>query len=131
MSIEPLLNSTVIIQLHIVCAVVATILGAVSLLLKKGTIFHKSIGYIWVTAMLITALSSFGIHSINMFAGFSLIHILSFLSPFGVLAALHAARSGHIREHRSAMRLTWFWGLLVPGVFTLLPGRLMNMVVLG
>ena len=68
---------------HFITAVLAMLTGTIVLLNKKGTLFHKRIGYMYVISMLLLNVSSFFI--VN-FGGFSLFHffaIVSLVSIFG------------------------------------------------
>ena len=68
---------------HFITAIIAMFTGTIVLLNKKGTTFHKRIGYIYVLSMLMLNLTSFFI--IN-FGGFSIFHffaIVSLVSIFG------------------------------------------------
>ena len=47
------------------------------------------------------------------------------------LAAVHHARRGNIGQHKVWMVLLYVLALLVTGLFTLWPGRIMNQVLLG
>ena len=97
----------------------------------KGTIPHRTIGWIWVVLMVGIAASSFWINSIRMIGPFSLIHALSIYTltmlPFAVLHA----RGHRVNDHRRAMISIFFGALVVAGLFTLLPGRVMHDVVFG
>ncbi len=62
---------------HTLTAVLAMLTGAIVVLNKKGTVFHKRIGYIYVVNMLLLNLSSFFI--IN-FGGFSIFHFFALVS---------------------------------------------------
>lgn len=68
---------------HFVTAVLAMITGSIVLLNKKGTIFHKRIGYIYVTSMLLLNVSSFFIMSFGSFSLFHFFAIVSLVSVFG------------------------------------------------
>ncbi|MFT5216041.1 MAG: putative membrane protein [Glaciecola sp.] len=73
-------------------SVIALITGTVVLLNVKGTIFHKRVGYVYVSSMLILNLSSFFIIS---FGGFSLFHFFALVSFFTILAGMRAAWKRH------------------------------------
>jgi len=77
---------------HFITSVTALITGTVVLLNVKGTIFHKRVGYVYVSSMLILNLSSFFIIS---FGGFSLFHFFAIVSLFTILAGMRAARRRH------------------------------------
>lgn len=131
MSLSPLLQATPAIQLHAAMALLALVLGALILCLRKGTALHRSLGRLWIGLMLGTALSSFFIHSINLFQGFSPIHLLSIVVIYSSIRAVQAARAGRIAAHRAYVINLYATALLGAGAFTLLPGRLMHEVVFG
>ena len=120
-----------VVQLHAYCAVAALVIGSVQLYRSKGDITHKTMGYVWAGLMFAIALSSFWIHEINQWAGFSLIHLLSVLVLFSVPLGIHAIRRGNVDGHRKAMTRIFWSALVVAGLFTLLPGRLMNRLLFG
>ena len=111
-------------------AFVALGLGIVQLAAPKGTLPHRTMGYIWVAVMTLIALSSFGIRELRP-GSFSFVHIIS-LATLAVLpfAVLHARR-GRVRRHAIAMASLFFGALIIAGLFTLVPGRIMNYVVFG
>ncbi len=131
MSLSPLLNAPIAIQLHAFCAMSAFILGLVQFLAPKGTIPHRLIGYLWFSLMLIIAISSFWIHAIDQWMGFSLIHLLSLYTLISLPPALLAARRGRITAHKAMVSSMFIFALLVAGAFTFLPGRIMNKVITG
>ena len=59
MTIGPLVNAAPAIQLHAFVAMAAFGLGLVQLVAPKGTIPHRTIGWIWVLLMLTVSVSSF------------------------------------------------------------------------
>jgi uncharacterized membrane protein len=129
MTLEPLLDATIAIQIHVAAVVPAALLGAYLLLRPKGTPIHRLLGKIWLVLMVVTALSSFFIHQINLFYGFSPIHLLSIFVLFGCWGAIANARRHNIEAHKRIVRSLYFGGIVGAGAFTLLPGRLMNKVV--
>ena len=66
-------------------AVLAMIAGIVVVFNKKGTVFHKRIGYFYVINMLLLNLSSFFI--IN-FGGFSIFHFFALLSLATIIGGI-------------------------------------------
>ena len=131
MSLAPLLNASIAIQIHAAAALLAFVVGAVQLAGPKGTNVHRALGYVWAAAMVVVAVSSFWIHEIRQLGGFSLIHLLSIWVLVSLPMAIAAARAGRISSHRYTMGSLFFFALLLAGAFTLLPGRLMYQVVLG
>ncbi len=109
---------------HIVFALASVILGAVLLLMPKGTPRHKLIGRIWVSMMALVAIGSFAIHDLNP-GGLSWIHVLSAFTLMSMAFAIIMIRKGHRRAHFSSM-IGSFIGLVVAGIFTLLPNRIIG-----
>ena len=62
MSLAPLLNASPAIQVHAFAALAAFALGAIQLSAPKGTLPHRTAGWIWALLMVIVAGSSFLIH---------------------------------------------------------------------
>lgn len=129
--LAPLLSAPRVIQFHAFAAIAALLLGSLQLLRPKGGVGHRTRGYIWVGLMLAIALSSFWIHEIDQYRGFSLIHLLSILTLITVPLAVHAVRRGNVVTHRKAMIVIFWSALVLAGLFTLLPGRVMHQVLFG
>ena len=130
MPLAPLLNASPVIQLHAFAAMGAFALGIVQLSAPKGTIPHRTLGWIWVVLMLVVAGSSFWIHDIRMFGPFSLIHALSIFTLITVPLAVLAARRHQVPRHRSAIGI-FIGALIIAGFFTFVPGRIMYAVAFG
>lgn len=128
MTFEPLLDAPIAIQIHVAAVVPAALLGAYLLARPKGTPIHRVLGKIWLALMAVTALSSFFIHQINMFYGFSPIHLLSLFVLFGCWGAIANARKHDIEAHKRIVRGLYFGGIVGAGAFTFLPGRIMSKV---
>lgn len=131
MTLSPLLSAPLMVQVHVVAALLALVLAPVILFRRKGTQGHRMMGRVWVGAMFVTALSSFLLSSNFVDFHFGPIHLLSVLVLGSLWAALRAAKQGNIQQHRKIMRSLAFWGLFVTGAATLIPGRLMFTVVSG
>ena len=131
MTLAPLLAAPAVIRLHAVAALAAFALGAVQLAAPKGTIPHRLFGWMWALLMLAVALSSLLIHEIRMWGAWSPIHLLSLLVLITVPLAVIHARRHRVERHRKAMLSLFVGALVVAGIFTLLPGRIMHAVVFG
>ncbi len=131
MSISVIAQVPVAIQIHVVCAMLALVLGACLLLGRKGNDTHRMIGRIWIGAMAITAISSFFMSSLRLHSGFSPIHILSVFTLIGCCQVVVAARASRIAEHRRHVGNLYSFALLTAGAFSLLPGRMMNTLLFG
>ena len=128
MTLDSILTAPPLVQVHIVAALSAILLGPMALWRRSRDKWHKRLGYSWVIAMAVTALSSFGISGIKLIGPFSPIHALSVLTIFGLWQGINAARKRRIAEHRKAMQSLYFWAMGIAGLFTFLPGRRMNEV---
>ncbi len=120
------------IQIHWITVTIAFVLGIIIFSMKKGTLFHKTLGWGYVILMLITSAAAFFIRNVpenesaGLVTGFSWIHLFIPLTVFGLSGALIAIRKGNVRNHRSAMISTFVGAILIAGFFTFLPGRRMH-----
>jgi uncharacterized membrane protein len=130
MSLTPLLNAPEI-QIHAFAAMSAFALGIVQLAAPKGTLPHRMLGWIWVALMLVISASSFLIHGIRMWGPWSPIHILSVFTPIMLAVAVVAARRHRVRTHGITMMSVFAGALVLAGLFTLVPGRIMHTVLFG
>jgi uncharacterized membrane protein len=129
MSLEPLLAASLPIKLHAFSAMSAFVLGLVQFASPKGTLPHRTVGWIWVVLMLLVAGSSFWIHEIKLWGSWSPIHFLSIFTLTTLPLAVYAAHKHRVSTHRRAMISLFVGALVVAGVFTLVPGRIMHAVV--
>ncbi|MGM0931635.1 MAG: DUF2306 domain-containing protein [Actinomycetota bacterium] len=98
---------TFLIAIHAVAASYSILFGAFQLLRRtKGGSVHRTIGRIWVFAMYVMTLTSFGIQTLN--GGFTWLHGLAVFTFFTVSVGLWAARKKKIQAHRSFMRGSYF-----------------------
>jgi uncharacterized membrane protein len=148
MTFAPLFNAPMLVQLHAFSALGAVVLGAAQLFAPKGTIPHRTVGWVWgllVATMIFTAFFNHDILSFGPFnpkiccRDFSCsrgsvrcgsIHILSvfvlLLLPFAILQA----HLQNIVQHRLAMISLMVIMVLGAGL-TLLPTRIMHAVAFG
>jgi uncharacterized membrane protein len=131
MSLAPLLDAAPAIQLHAFAAMTAFALGIVQLSAPKGTLPHRTIGWIWVTLMALVSLSSFWIHQLRLFGPWSPIHLISIFTLVTLPLAVWAAHRHAVERHRRAMTAIFFGALVIAGLFTVVPGRIMYKVVFG
>jgi uncharacterized membrane protein len=131
MSLSPLLNAAPAIPLHAFAAMTAFVLGAVQLAAPKGTAPHRTLGWIWVAVMAIVAGSSFWIHQIRLVGPWSPIHLLSIFTLLMLPLGVWMAHRHRVADHRRIMILMFSGALVIAGLFTLLPGRIMHAVVFG
>ena len=131
MTLAPLLEAAPAIPLHAFAAMAAFVLGIVQFAAPKGTLPHRTVGWIWVALMAVVAASSFWIHQIRLVGPFSPIHLLSIFTLLLLPLAVWRARTHRVVAHRLMMILIFSGALVVAGLFTLLPGRIMHQVVFG
>ena len=131
MSLAPLLSASFAIQIHAFAAMAAFVLGIVQFAAPKGTLPHRTLGWVWVALMTLVAISAFFIHTIRLWGPFSPIHLLAIyvlvMLPLGVTFA----RRHRVDGHRKTMQGLFVGGLLIAGGFTFFPGRIMHQVLFG
>jgi uncharacterized membrane protein len=131
MTLAPLLDASPAIQLHAFAAMTAFVLGVVQLSAPKGTLPHRTVGWIWVALMLAVSISAFWIHQLRLWGPWSPIHLLAIFTlvmlPLGVWYAHRHA----VERHRWTMIGIFAGALVIAGVFTFVPGRIMYQVAFG
>ena len=118
--------------MHAFAALAAFALGAVQLAAPKGTIPHRLFGWLWAGLML-AVVDQLVFHPRDPAMGS--------VEPDPPVVGLHAgdaaawrfwhARRHDVRRHQRAMTALFAGALVVAGVFTFLPGRIMHAVVFG
>jgi uncharacterized membrane protein len=131
MTFAPLLGTGPGIQLHAFAAICALVVGAIQLAMPKGTPLHRVVGSIWVLLMLVVCISAFFIHQLRIWGPWSPIHVLAIFTLATLPVAVWRAHKHAVEQHRRAMLGLFFGALIVAGLFTLLPGRVMHAAVFG
>jgi uncharacterized membrane protein len=131
MTLAPLLSASPAIKLHAFAAMAAFALGVVQLSGPKGTSVHRTLGWLWVVLMLVICVTAFWIHELRLWGPWSPIHLLAIFTlvvlPIGVL---HARRH-RVMQHSIFMISIFGGALLIAGLFTFFPGRIMHAVIVG
>jgi uncharacterized membrane protein len=107
---------------HTLLAASALPLGAMLLAGPKGTRVHRIAGWCWVIIMAGVAGVSFFIRT----NGWSWIHLLSIFTLFTLVSGVRYARTHQRQAHRGNMIGLYAGALIIAGLFTLLPGRLIG-----
>jgi len=130
MNFKAVMDAEPVIQLHLAAAIIALILGTLMFIRPKGTPSHRMIGRSFFIAMIIAAISSYFIRMINDGA-LSWIHIFIPVTVINSFLAIYFIRKKNIRGHKLAVIGMFFGALIIPGLFTFLPGRLMHTLFFG
>jgi len=92
---------------------------------------HQTSFWIWVALMVGVSVSAFFVHEIRLWGPWSPIHLLAIFTLVMLpLAVLHARRHA-VERHRNAMVSIFLGALVIAGLFTFMPGRIMHAVVFG
>lgn len=112
-----------IIVIHTAAAGMAFLLGLAMFLRRKGSRSHRLLGRAWVALMVVIIFSSFFIRT---HGSFSWIHALSVGTLIMLIIAVQQARLGNVAAHRGFMTGIFAGSLIIAGIFTLLPSRLLG-----
>ncbi|WP_299690877.1 DUF2306 domain-containing protein [uncultured Tateyamaria sp.] len=130
MTFDPLLSAPPIVQTHVALALTALVLGPLVLWRPRRDRLHKTLGYVWVSALAGAALVSFGITSPFTSFGLSPIHLLSVYALYGIYVAMRAIWRRDIALHRHVMQNLYVRGVVLAGAFNFLPGRTTQHIVI-
>ncbi len=111
MSLAPLLQASIWIQLHVVAALLALVLGAYQFLSRKGSIPHRLVGWTWIGLLAALCITSFFIPGSWHIGPVSVFHVLSVYTLWALYMGAKAAREGEVADHKSYM--SWLYGLSV------------------
>jgi uncharacterized membrane protein len=114
---------TPIIVAHTAIAISAMALGIFTFTRVKGSPTHKLSGRIWVALMIAVAMTSFWIRSTG---SFTWLHGLSIGALISLAIAVTLARKKKIKAHQGWMLGIYFGALIITGLFTLQPYRLIG-----
>jgi len=131
MTLAPLLEAAQPIPLHAFAAMGAFVLGIVQFAAPKGTLPHRTVGWIWVGLMAAVSISSFWIYGIRLWGRWSPIHLISIFTPIMLVLGVWFARRHNVRGHKITMISIFFGALVIAGIFTFVPGRVMHAVAFG
>ncbi|CAN5649955.1 hypothetical protein BH10PSE14_BH10PSE14_01350 [soil metagenome] len=115
----------VLVWAHLATILPALALTPVMLLRPRGDKLHRLLGKLWVAAMFLTAVISFGVR-LSRHGGLSFIHIISAYVIVAAPLIWWTARDHQVARHRRAVRGMVTGALLVAGFFTLPFGRLLG-----
>jgi uncharacterized membrane protein len=81
--------------------------------------------------MLTVAASSFWVHEIRLWGPWSPTHLLSIFTRVVLAPGIRQAHRHSVQRHRQTMIALFCGALLIAGLFTLVPGRIMHKVLFG
>lgn len=122
--LTPILEAHITVQIHVVAALSTLLIGTILMLGRKGKALHRTLGWTWVVTMTVTAVSSFFITGIFQ-AHFSPIHALSAWTMISLPMGIAAIRRRDVAKHRKEMTGMFVGAMIIAGLFTFLPGRMM------
>jgi uncharacterized membrane protein len=147
MTLEPLLEASALVQIHVAAATAAVVLGAVQFVAPKGLLPHRAIGWTWVSLMVVMVISALLNQDFLQFGPFSPklccgpdgsclrgyvcagTHIWTVSCLLALPYAVQHARLHHVQHHRNAMLFLFFGMLILTGIFTFVPKRIMHAIV--
>jgi uncharacterized membrane protein len=102
---------------HLATIGLALALTPIMLLRRRGDRFHRTLGRLWVSAMLATAIISLDLRIVNR-GSFSFIHVLSVWTILQVPLIIWFAHRHDIARHRASVRGMVTGALIIAGFFT-------------
>jgi uncharacterized membrane protein len=119
MTLEPILNAPIAVQLHVITVLPAFVIGTWLIFFsRKGSRHHKLLGKTFLGLMVATSLLSFLVHERrpeNPLFGLSPIHILAAFVLFASWRAYSAVKAGDVATHRIWMLGIYTGSLVING----------------
>lgn len=112
------------LKIHLGSALIALAIGTILMAGVKGDRLHRALGWTWVLTMGVTAVSSLFLRQLNHDA-FSLIHLLSGWTIVTLPMVVYWARRHKVAAHKRTVMGLFYGGLLLAGLFALMPGRVL------
>ncbi|MEJ6391265.1 DUF2306 domain-containing protein [Gymnodinialimonas ulvae] len=133
MTLDPILSAPFEVQLHVAAALLALALGPLALYRTRRDRVHKCLGYVWVTAMGVLAVSGLFIEAVvlPLVGRFGPIHLFSIWALVSLWQAMAAIFRRDVARHQAVMRALYWQAIGITGLLALLPGRRMNAVLFG
>jgi uncharacterized membrane protein len=135
MNLDPIWSASLPIQIHLATVLPAFAIGTYQIFAShKGSPVHRTLGYVYLALMSVTAISTLFIREVmpnGIFFGLSPIHLFVPLTLFSVAGALRGAWTHDVAMHRGSMIGLYLGGILLAGGLTFLPGRVMHQVFFG
>jgi uncharacterized membrane protein len=137
-NVAPLLAAPWPVIVHFFTVVPAFFLGAWLLAVsRKGAPAHRALGKVYLGLMAITAFTAIFIDAFSTLSvpvgplRIGLIHLFIPLTFWSVYRTRKALSAGDIEAHRASMRGLYLGGLIIAGLLTFAPGRIMYRMFFG
>ena len=130
MNIQPFLEASTAVQVHVAGGALAFVLGGYLLARRKGGPIHRALGKVWIATMVIISLSAFFINELRVWGPFSPLHVFAVVTPISCWWAVRMARRRNRKAHGQTVICLYLGGIVVAGGVTFVPGRLMHEVFL-
>ncbi|OAN82776.1 hypothetical protein A8B78_07910 [Jannaschia sp. EhC01] len=133
MTLDPIVTAPLAVQVHVVAATIAILIGPVALYRARRDMLHRLVGRTWVVAMATLAISAIFIPAavLPLLGPFGPIHVFVIWTLFSLMRGMQAIFRRDIAAHQAEMRALYWQALGITGVLTLLPGRRLNAVLFG
>ena len=118
------------VQVHLLTALAALVLGGVLMSVRKGRTFHRVAGWIWVSLVMVTAGATVFITELNHGA-WSFLHLFTGWVLLITPLALIWAKRHEVRKHRRSMMGLFYGGFAINLFIAFTPGRTLWMMFLG
>lgn len=105
---------------HFTLVFAAVPLAMIQIAMPKGTLPHRTIGYVWCALLIVSAIVSFAMHELT--GGFSPPHAFSIMTLVFVPLIVFFARTHRTMWHLGFV-FTLIMTMVLAGVLTFLPGR--------
>lgn len=113
------------IWVHLATVCIALALTPVMLLRPRGDALHRTLGKVWVSAMMLTAAESFLVRFSND-GRFSFIHVISLYVLVAAPLIWWTARAHRVAAHRRHVRGMVTGAIVIAESFTMLPSRMLG-----
>jgi uncharacterized membrane protein len=118
------------IQLHLGAALAALVLGGVLMSVRKGRLFHRTAGWVWVSLVSLVAGSSLFITSLNH-GRLSILHLFTGWTLIVLPLAVMWAKRHEVARHRRTMMGLFYGGFAINLFIAFIPGRTMWLALFG
>ena len=128
MNIQPYLDASPAVQIHVAGGTLAFLLGFYLFVRRKGGRAHRIAGRIWIASMVVVSLTAIFINELRMWGPFSPLHLFVPVTLGSCWLAVWHIRNRRVVAHAQTMVGLYLGGVIVAGGVTFLPGRPMHEV---